>query len=620
MKLAVPANPLIAKIATFPKLPELLAVLAGLHYLIQSIGFAYTQWSVIDEGSYAYKGWLFATGQYVPFQDYGVWTNHMPFSFLILGAVQFLFGPGIRTIRYFMIFMGCMMLLALWLTSRRLAGKWAAALCVWFVALNPFPISDYSVGIAEGPVACILAWTLCFTLGENRSKKALVTGALFAAALVLTRENMVLLLPFLFAYVFWQNGKKTGLLFAGTTLGALLIVHAIYWPGIIRIWVTWMPKSIRPLFGSWVYQGIGRLDEPSNASLQKNLLIVFSAIQNNFLAVFSALAVWLSWPRGGFKNPTQFKLVVSLSVILVVLLLGHAWASLTKTYCSFCLVNYITFFSPVALLLFFAFLPSIHERKPLLPIWLVGLVIVLLAAGIGYGNYDRFGVTLTTLPFPRKLALPLETVEIWRMIYNKFGFDRQDQRQILPVVAGFVAGGFIVILGALLARLNKNLQFVHGVYAVTLVTLITGAVLSPTLVMGGVVKTCDQDVLSNYEKIGAQLAARIPPGAQIYWRGDASPISLLYVHDVKIYPPQLNGLFAFRPEPDRQSVLRFGFWNTQLDQEWLASADIFLVRDALFYSLQALLATPQFRELEKTDPVFACSPDTSIRIFERKRK
>lgn len=619
MKPDLPAGRLVAKLMAFPRLPELLAILAGLVYLVQSIGFAYTQWSVVDEGNYAYKGWLFVTGQYTPFQDYGVWTNHMPFSFLILGVVQFLFGPGIRTIRYFMIFLGCMLLLALWLTSRRLAGRWAAAVCLWFVALNPFPISDYSVGIAEGPVACILAWTLYFTLGENRSKRELVIGGLLAGGLVLTRENMALLLPFLCAYVFWQHGRKAGFLFTGTAAAVLLTVHAIYFPGILRVWATWMPKGIRPLFGDWVYQGVGRLDHETKTPLLKNLLVIANTIQSNFLTLFPALAVWLSWPRNGFRTAAQHKLVVALSVMLAVLLIGHSWASLGKDYCSYCLVNYVTFFSPIALLLFFAFLPGIRERRPFLPAWLVTLAIIAVTVAIGYSNYDRYGNALADLPIPRRLSIPPETTELWKILYNKFNLDVQLQRRILPPFAGLLTGLLIVAAAFLLAKVNKNHPlFAKTSYSLIFLTILIGGLLSPSMVLGGVLKTCDQDVLARYEQVGAQLAQVIPPGTQVYWRGDASPMSLLYIPGIKIYPPQLNGYFSIRDEENLDTLLRYGFWSNWLNLKWLDEADVLLVREAEIPSVQTFNTLQDFQELEKTPPVFACSADTSIHIFERK--
>ena len=85
---------LIKRIAAVPWLAEVITLLGGILFLSQAIKFASTQISILDEGAYLYKGYLFATGQTTPFQDYGAWGNHMPFSFLIPGYVQAIFGPG----------------------------------------------------------------------------------------------------------------------------------------------------------------------------------------------------------------------------------------------------------------------------------------------------------------------------------------------------------------------------------------------------------------------------------------------------------------------------------------------------------------------------------------------
>ena len=621
MKLASQISQAISKISALPWLPALLAGSAGVLYLIQSIAFAYTQWSVTDEGNYAYKGWLFVTGQYAPYQDFGPWTNHMPFSFLIFGAAQLLFGPGIRTIRTFMVLIGCLLLLGMWLTSRRLAGRWAGAAVLWFLALNPFPISNYSVGIAEGPVACILVWLLYFTLGEGRSIRELLTGALLAAVLALTRENMILILPFLFLYVFWQNGKKIGWMYLGVASCLLLAVHAMYWPGILRVWAAWSPKVIRTLLGDWVYQGASNNEQLSKASFAQNLFVVFSSIQVNFLAVFSPIAVWLGWPKGGFKDRAQFKIVVFLSATFALLFVAHALASLGKSYCAFCLVNYLTFFSPLGILLLFAFLPGIRERRPLLPFWLTGAVILLLAAGVGYANFDRFGAALASIPIPRNASLPFETVELWRVLANKFGLDFRTLRRLLPFVTGFIVGLLALNIGYLLAKKQgAKLPLSNPVYVVLSVVLLIGLALSPTLILGGVAQEarCDKDIIAQYEKVGAQLAQRIPPGAQIYWRGDPSPMPLLYLPKVKIYPPQLNGFFSFRAPQKGINVTRYGFWNTAVDNKWRPKAEIVLIRQREFSFLQTWLTSKRFEELEQTDPVFLCASDTQIRIFKRK--
>ncbi|MGB2910709.1 MAG: hypothetical protein WBB55_09030, partial [Anaerolineales bacterium] len=76
-------------------LPEVIALLSGILFLIQGWIYSHTQQSALDEGAYLSKGYLFVTGQYSIYQDYGPWSNHMPLSFFIPGYIQYIFGPGV---------------------------------------------------------------------------------------------------------------------------------------------------------------------------------------------------------------------------------------------------------------------------------------------------------------------------------------------------------------------------------------------------------------------------------------------------------------------------------------------------------------------------------------------
>jgi hypothetical protein len=158
-------------------------------------------------------------------------------------------------------------------------------------------------------------------------------------------------------------------------------------------------------------------------------------------------------------------------------------------------------------------------------------------------------------------------------------------------------------------------------YAFLLVTSVTALVLSPTQALGGIAANarCDKDILAQYEKVGAELAQRVPAGAQVYWRGSPSPALLLYLPGIKIYPPQLNGGFGFTTYANSQQALRFGFWNAQLDRKWRTQADVLLIRASELSLMNVKLSPQVFDELPITSPVFLCAPDdTRIRIFERK--
>src|SRR5215211_7868644 len=137
----------MSRIKTIPYLMEVITVIGVIFYITQSWYFANSLDSIGDEGSYLYKGYMFARGDYEPFQEYTFWTNKAPLSFLIPGYIQLWFGPGLRAARYFAIFLGVLMMIAIWITARRLGGKLWAALAVWIFALSFSQIAVYSEAV-----------------------------------------------------------------------------------------------------------------------------------------------------------------------------------------------------------------------------------------------------------------------------------------------------------------------------------------------------------------------------------------------------------------------------------------------------------------------------------------
>ena len=168
---------------------------------------AHFRTSFLDEGMYLYKGLLFANGWYQPYQDYGLWTNHMPLAFLIPGYVQKWFGPGLATARYFMILLGILTVFGLWLVVRRWSGYWWAAIAVWAVALNPAEVKLYTLSISQGLIALMLVWVLVLTLGIKRPLWQIVLGAALAGVIMMTRLNMAFVLPILLLYILWQHQR-----------------------------------------------------------------------------------------------------------------------------------------------------------------------------------------------------------------------------------------------------------------------------------------------------------------------------------------------------------------------------------------------------------------------------
>ncbi len=181
----------IKQVLSWPILPHILGVAGALIYSVQSIIYMFTQKSMIDEGLFLYKGYLFASGIYRPFQDYGPWMQKAPLVYLIPGYVETWFGPGLRAGRYYAVLISLLFLLGLWLVTRRLAGSLWAGLVICAVALNPSLIKAYSIAISQGLTSCLLVWTLFFALGKDRHRWQLAVSTSLVAILVFTRQNMI---------------------------------------------------------------------------------------------------------------------------------------------------------------------------------------------------------------------------------------------------------------------------------------------------------------------------------------------------------------------------------------------------------------------------------------------
>src|ERR1044071_8781195 len=123
------------QVKKFSGLIEIITLIGFALYIAQSWYFVNSLDSIGDEGSYLYKGYMFARGDYAPFQEYTFWTNKAPLAFLIPGYIQLWFGPGLRVGREFAIILSVLILLGVWITARRLGGKNWAAVAVWVFAL-----------------------------------------------------------------------------------------------------------------------------------------------------------------------------------------------------------------------------------------------------------------------------------------------------------------------------------------------------------------------------------------------------------------------------------------------------------------------------------------------------
>jgi len=621
------------KITTNHRLANLLSIIGGIVYMIQSGLYAHTQASLLDEGAYLYKGYLFAIGKYWPYQDFGPWTNHMPLSFLIPGYIQALFEPGLRTGRYLAVFFSVLTIIGLWVIVRRLGGVWWAALGVWALALNPAIIKLYSLANTQSLIACMLVWILVLTLDGERPLWQVIIGAGLAGLMLVTRVNLFPVLILLLLYIYWEYGWKVGIYASLAGIVPVLIVHLIYWPGIMKVWAHWIPREMTPFLDTWRYPAEALPSWNPAPVFTARLMSFFQGFRFHFVAMIGVISVLLLWPgKHKWSSGRRFKTVIFLASLFGILTILHMWAALGKSYCVYCYPVYLSFFVLIGLVLIVASFNSWEDELRLWRQILIGLAILVVSAGIGFSASPDIGnlfMPLLGIKVPRIRTLNVlpGSVELGGLIQNYFGWDaafyEQLMRSLLPTVAGFLFGLMIIILAFFITkRLDSRLQTsrISVGYIAVIIFLAIGYIFTPTIILGGGYSTydCGGDVIGGYESAGEHLANNIPQGSLVYWEGGNSVAPLLYLSDVEIFPAQINGDYAYRLGGTPVELERFGFWSADLAIQWAEVADYILIEERSYNGwLRDLVESGEYDELEPTAPILACRKNSAIHIFEK---
>ena len=631
----------LGRIWAAPWLAEGVAFLGGAVYGIQSWIYAHTQSSVLDEGAYLLKGYLFATGKYFPFQDYGPWSNHMPFSFLIPGYIQVLFGPGLRTGRYFAILLGVLTLLGIWLLARRLGNRWWGVAAVWLLALNIPLIKTFSMMASQGLVACMFVWVLALTLGRRRPIWQVMLGVALSGLMMMTRLNMTPVLPFLILYIFWEYGKKVGLWSLIVGILVLGVGHAIFWPGILRLWVAWLPLEWIPFFETWAKPEGALPNWDPDVGISDRIMSFFQGVRIQFFAIFGAILVWIYWPsKDKWRSAWRYRAGVFLSALLVTLFGFHLWASLGKNYCVFCFSTYLSFFSFLGILLVILAFSSWEQFANRFGRWVPSALILALSMGVGYSakkiwanqqTVEQLARSILRIEVPRFSSLRIQpgTVELWSLFANKFGWAEVDifstttdfLRAATPIILGLIIGLLFLRFGSgwwdKIAGADRKITLSPSAGISTLFLLL-GTAVSLGLGLSPGDRDCGWDVIASYEAGGAHLAEYVPAGSKVYWWGGLSAVPLLYLPDVEIYPPQINNGYSFRLGGDPDGLERYGWWSQELAEQWIHEADVILIEARLYGGYATSFAeSDAFDEVSPTPPLVPCRSNSPIHIFIR---
>jgi hypothetical protein len=227
--------------------------------------------------------------------------------------------------------------------------------------------------------------------------------------------------------------------------------------------------------------------------------------------------------------------------------------------------------------------------------------------------------------------------QIWEQIAEKLSLPVSDStheyllslafiqsKRIFPSIVGFLVGLSIVLVAWIWKRVQLRMNPKSSLAMpniLLVVLLIVGIFLTPTFILGGGknVHDCGWDVITSYETVGEELGELIPGGSRVYWQGDHSPIPLLYITGIEIFPAQLNGKYSLRLGGDTDELLRYGYWNSILEKQWLEEADYILIEaggpeDFAYNAVQ----NEPFELVGETSPALPCRADSSFQLYKRK--
>ena len=602
-------------------LPLILAGVGAILYLIQAIIYAHTTVSSLDEGSYLIKGMFYLNGVYKPFEPYGPLTNKAPFAFLIPGIAEYLFGAGLRTGRYFSIFLGLLTILGVWITARRWTNTWLAALTVWVFALSPMIIKLHARAVSEVIIACILAWICVLVLDKERPLWQVILASALAAIAVFTRQNMAPILPFLILYTFWQHGKQKGLWAFAAGSFFFLAFHVFYWPRVMTIWAPWLPENLTPFLDPFRIPTDSVPIWDPNIDFWNRLNSFFQGLRYHFIPLLGGLfGLILLPPRADWRSAPAMRAAVFLAVSYFVLAAMHGWAAIASQYesysCVFCFSNYLGFFDPLGILFFVIAFAYAWNQNPNRVVKILSIFVVLVVAtGIGYSLFEQVGNGLLNLPIvPRVRSGGIGFVAIVDALTQGLDMPLVQVKRWISSSLGFLVG-FAVLLASLFVwkraqRSNFTLTLVNSF-------LVAGFALSPVLHLGESRLDCNTDIIRDHEELGSYLASIIPAGSLVYWDGGNAYTPMIYVPKARIFPPQINDGYTFHIGGDPDVLYYFSHWNAELDARWRAEADIFIIEAKRYANWKDFLTPQEFQEFAKPTASPSCNEGAELRIFQR---
>ena len=569
---------------------------------------------------------FYLKGIYSPYQEFGPITNKPPFSFYSLGISQ-LFEPGLRSGRYFAVILGIIALVGLWLTIKRLFNiRWATGVAI-LVSLSTALIMYSSKAMTQVVTSLLLAWLSYFILGKDRKLWQLCLGGILAVLLPLTRQNLLPLYFLILVYIAWEHGRK-GWISIGVSLSIFFLFLIFYWPGLFSTYITtYLPgatgNSILSFFNIEFPVNTSDIFSNSDRGIVQETVILFQGLRNFILPVIAAFMLLFTLPYRDILKAKYGKVVLFLLSSFIFMVALHYYAIVSQNILINNFPSYLAFFWPVGFLLIpFAF--TYTDRSKDGNLIFVVLFILIFFTGLGFSLFENTSDYLLHLQVPRFKDMHFlpGTIEITSILTDKFHLVYKSQRYFIGLLSGFLSGLLFFAI-SWLAWKFVNPKFLRSSYTWTLfsVLMVVGLIASPTRSFSGdltIIMCNSGDILAAQEKVAGELNSVIPESSLVYY-DYSTPISLLYLPGVRVFPPQINKYFYFSLSGDDRQLEKFGYWNESLANKWLREADYIILGDLPGRTIEknVLKKDPgKFSFLLATSNVVPCVDKTFLRVYQ----
>ena len=575
--------------------------------------------SIMDEGSYGIKGLLFTSGKYTPYQDYGPWTNKMPFSFLLPGYVQAIFGNGILTLRVASFVMMLMMMCLLFVIGHHQWKPYGGILMAIFFALNPAVDNFYSLGNSQVYAATLLTLSAFFVFGLPQTTLTFALGNAVAAFTVLTRENLAPYFLLLNIYFLWKLGWRRSLPVIAVGVVVFVLGHWAFWPGILKVWAKWMPKSLTPFLNDFRYIGGGKVSwklTPTKTDMIAVLSSFAQGITSNFYSLVGLVGISFAVSYKNFSRNKNLPEIVFLAVSLIVLNIAHGFITLDDGSCVYCFSGYLAFFLPLGII-FTMFMLRLAWESPSK----AGMIWLVAVAGIfTVGDWFIHRKSLESMLYLKLPTLGSESgfQPLFVTLQQVTGIGPDDAKLVFPLAFGAIIFLFLAFLAY---RVGKEINHISGNAHATIFVLLAFSLLAaPTANIWMHNRpsdnSCGGDVIAAHSIVDKELKAVISPGSQVYWLGESTTPFLTM--DVKIFPQQINDGFSYKVGSNDEIAEKYGFWNENISARWVNQADYLMIEERYLGNpiLESFDLT-QFKQVTQTSPLDPCVPSSRYFIYNR---